>query len=185
MVCRVPELEEVTFMRTGFRFFLLAISLLLLGLPRAAWAGGDVYFGYSRLGSNAFNARTPGLNGWQAAAQVRFLPLVGIDMDVAHYGLGAADVVPRTTTVMVGPRVTVGIPVIHVFGHGLVGAEHSSNNGGTISNTAFAVGLGGGVEISFLPFLRWRTSVDYINAPSQSPSDASRYRWGTGLALRF
>lgn len=172
-------------MRTGIRISFLSISLLLLALPRAAHAGGDVYFGYSRLGSNAFNAGTPGLNGWQAAAQVKLMPFVGADVDLAHYGLGAADVVPRTTTVMVGPRVTLGVPVIHVFGHGLVGAEHSSNHSGTISNTAFAVGLGGGVEFSLLPFIRWRTSVDYIDAPGQSPGNASRYRWGTGLALRF
>lgn len=173
-------------MRTGFRFSLLAISLLLLALPCAARAAnGDVYFGYSRLGANAFHANTPGLNGWQAAGQVKFIPFVGVDLDVAHYGLGAAATLPHTTTVMIGPRVTVGIPGVHVWGHGLVGAEHSSNSGGIISSTAITLDAGAGADFSILPYLAWRISGDYINAPNQSPSTADRYRFGTGLALHF
>jgi hypothetical protein len=173
-------------MRTGFRFSLLAISLLLLALPCAARAAnGDVYFGYSRLGANAFHANTPGLNGWQAAGQVKFIPFVGVDLDVAHYGLGAAATLPHTTTVMIGPRVTVGIPGVHVWGHGLVGAEHSSNSGAIISSTSITLDAGAGADFSILPYLAWRISGDYINAPNQSPSTADRYRFGTGLALHF
>jgi hypothetical protein len=172
-------------MRTGFRFSLLAISLLLLALPRVARASGDVYFGYSRLGANAFNANTPGLNGWQAAGQLHIVPFLGVEADVAHYGLGAASVVPKPTTVMFGPRVTVGVPGVHVFGHALLGLEHSTNSGGVISSTAFSVGVGAGADFSILPMLRWRITGDYINAPGQSPSTADRYRFGTGLALHF
>ncbi len=175
-------------MRAGFRFSLLTISLLLLALPcaaRAAGSSGDVYFGYSRLGANAFHANTPALNGWQAAGQMKFIPFVGIDLDVAHYGLGAAAVLPHTTTVMIGPRATVGVAGVHIFGHALFGAEHSSNSGGIISSTAITVDAGAGADFSILPFLAWRVTGDYINAPNQSPSTADRYRFGTGVALHF
>ncbi len=175
-------------MRVVFRFSFLAVSLLFLALPcaaRAAGPGADVYFGYSRLGANAFHANTPALNGWQASGQVKFIPFVGVDLDVAHYGLGAAATLPHSTTVMIGPRVTVGIPGVHVFGHALFGAEHSSNSGGIISSTAITVDAGAGADFSILPLLSWRVSADYIGAPTQSPGTADHYRFGTGLALHF
>jgi hypothetical protein len=172
-------------MRISYCFVLLVSFILVLPCAARAASGGDVYFGYSRLGANAFNANTPGLNGWQAAGQVKLIPFVGVDLDVAHYGLGAAATLPHSTTVMIGPRVTVGVPGVHIFGHGLLGAEHSSNSGGIISSTALTVDAGAGADFTFLPFLAWRISADYINAPNQSPNTADRYRFGTGLALHF
>ena len=175
-------------MRIISRIALLLLPLSLLALPTAARAvgpGGDLYFGYSRLGANAFHANTPGLNGWEGEGQVKFLPFVGIDADVAHYGLGAASTVAHTTTVMAGPRVTVGAAGVHVFAHGLFGAEHSTNSGGVISATGVTVDAGAGIDFTLLHFFAWRVNADYIDAPNQSPSTADRYRFGTGLVFRF
>lgn len=175
-------------MRNSFRFVLFLISCLPLALPsiaRAAGPGGDVYLGYSRLGANAFHANTPGLNGWEAEGQIKFIPFIGIDADVAHYGLGAASTIPHTTTAMIGPRVTAGAAGVHVFAHALLGGEHSSNSGGIISSTAITVDAGAGIDFSIVPMLAWRINADYINAPHQSPGTADRYRFGTGLALHF
>jgi hypothetical protein len=175
-------------MRIISRFAFIVLPLCLLALPAAARAAGpdsDVYFGYSRLGANAFHANTPGLNGWEAEGQVKFIPFIGVDGDLAHYGLGAAGTLPHTTTVMIGPRLTVGAAGVHVYGHALFGAEHSSNSGGIISSTAITVDAGAGVDFRLLPMFAWRVNGDYINAPNQSPGSADHYRFGTGLVFRF
>lgn len=166
----------------------LAILLGILMAPMLAHAvgpGGDVAFGYSRLGANAFHANTPGLNGWEAEGQIKFIPFIGIDADVAHYGLGAASTVPHTTTAMIGPRVTLGAKGVHVFAHGLVGGEHSTNSGNIISSTSVTVDAGAGIDFRLAPFFAWRVNGDYIDAPGQSPSSADHYRFGTGLVFRF
>lgn len=181
-------------MRHHSRFSFLALPLvlpfLLLCVPAPAHAIGpsaDLYLGYSRLGSNTFNANVGGLNGWEAAGHVKLLPFIGAEADVAHYGIGADASVPRTTTFLFGPRVTVGAAGIHVFAHGLVGAEHSANNHGpfVISGTAVAYALGGGLDVRILPFFAWRFAGDYIRSPTQDPPGASHDRFTTGLVFRF
>lgn len=167
---------------------LLVVLVGILLLPISAFAvgpGGDVYLGYSRLGANAFHASVPALNGWEAEGQLKFIPFLGIDADVAHYGLGAAATVPHTTTAMIGPRLTVGAGGVHVYAHAMLGGEHSTNSGNIISSTAITVDAGGGIDFRLAPFFAWRINGDYIDAPGQSPGTADRYRFGTGLVFRF
>jgi hypothetical protein len=145
----------------------------------------DAFFGYSRTGSDAFYPHTGGLNGWEAALQIHLHPFLGVEGDVAHYGLGASSPVPRTTTVLVGPRLSVKALGINLFAHGMVGGEHSANSDGSISGGAFAYDLGGGLDLPILPFFAWRFSADRIDAPSQSPSGGDHARFNTGLVFRF
>jgi hypothetical protein len=147
----------------------------------------DAYFGYSRLGSDTFYPNVGGLNGWNAAVHIHVRPFLGVEGDVARYGLGADAVVPRTTTFMAGPRVTVKALRIGVFAHGLVGGEHSANSGGgvSISNESLVYAIGAGVDLPLLPFFAWRVGADRISAPNLSPSEGSKYRINTGLVLRF
>jgi hypothetical protein len=177
--------------RSFLRHIALMVLVALLAGPVAARAlgpGGDVYLGYSRLGANTFSPNTPALNGWQAAAHLHLFPFFGAEADVAHYGLGADSRTPRTTTVMAGPRLTVGAAGIHVFVHGLAGWEKTSNNGALptpVSSSGLAVAAGGGVDFRILPFFAWRITGDYINSPTDSPSSSSHERFGTGLVFRF
>ena len=148
----------------------------------------DAFVGYSRVGHEAFNPNVAGLNGWEAALHIHLHPFLGAEGDVAHYGLGADAVVPRTTTVLVGPRVSVRAMGINLFAHGMVGGEHSSNSGNSsphISNGGLAYALGGGVDLPIAPFFAWRFSLDRIGAPSQSPSSGTHVRFNTGLVFRF
>jgi len=167
----------------------VSLALILIGLtlfPAVARAsGGDVYFGYSRLGANAFHANTPGLNGWEAEGQLSLIPLLGIDADVAHYGLGAAGSLPHTTTAMIGPRLTLGAAGVHVFAHALLGGEHSTNSGNIISSTAVTVDAGAGLDLRLVPHFAWRINADYIDALGESPGGGDHYRFGTGLVFRF
>jgi hypothetical protein len=172
------------------RFGLFLTGILFVSTAAAhavSLHGHDAFIGYSRLGSDAFYPNVGGLNGWEGALHLHLKPFLGVEGDVAHYGLGADAVVPRTTTFLIGPRVTVGALGIHLFAHGLIGGEHSANSGSGvhISEGAFAYALGGGVDLPILPFFAWRFSADHINAPSVSPSGGTKARFNTGLVFRF
>jgi hypothetical protein len=164
-------------------------SLLLSVLPAAGAQvpKGDAFLGFSRTGADAFYPNAGGLNGWEAAVHLRIKkPFLGVEGDVAHYGLGADSSVPRTTTVLFGPRITVGVAGIHIFGHGLVGGEHSGNSSGAaISGGALAYALGGGLDVPLAPFFAWRIQGDRLSAPTQSPAGGTPARFTTGIVFRF
>lgn len=170
------------------------ISSLILFLASAATPATaaslrnhDAFLGYSRLGHDAFYPNVGGLNGWEGALHIHLKPFFGVEGDVAHYGLGANAAVPRTTTVLFGPRVSVKAVGINLFAHGLVGGEHSANSDGGvhISHGALAYDLGGGVDLPILPFFAWRFSADRISAPTVSPDNGNKARFNTGLVFRF
>lgn len=163
-------------------------AVLSLAAPAThAAAANDVFLGYSRTGSNTFYPNTGGLNGIEGSVFIHFEPFIGGEGDVAHYGFGASAGVPRTTTFMIGPRVTFGAAGFRLMAHGLIGGEHSanSNSGLPISNTSFAYVLGVGVDVPLVPFFAWRIQADRISAPSVSPASGTKARFGTGLVFRF
>jgi len=169
---------------------ILVISCLLLAVAPATAASlrnHDAFIGYSRLGSDAFYPNVGGLNGWEGALHIHLRPFFGVEGDVAHYGLGANAGVPRTTTVLVGPRISLKAVGINLFVHGMVGGEHSANgNVGThISGGGLAYDFGGGVDLPIAPFFAWRFSADRISAPTVSPSGGTPARFNTGLVFRF
>ena len=172
---------------SGRTYFLLATALLLCGACGAqSLHNSDAYFGYSRLGSETFYPNVGGLNGWNAAVHIHMRPFLGVEGDVGHYGLGTSASVPKTTTFLVGPRVTLKALGVALFAHGLLGGEHSSNSAGvSISGGTFAYAVGGGVDLPVLPFFAFRVGGDRIAAPSLSPSSAQKYRVNAGLVLRF
>jgi hypothetical protein len=167
---------------TAFCAFLAAVPASAVSLRN-----NDAFVGYSRLGHEAFNASAGGLNGWEAALHIHLHPFLGVEGDVAHYGLGAAEVVPRTTTVLIGPRVSVKALGINLFAHGMVGGEHSANSGNAsvhISRGALAYAAGGGIDLPILPFFAWRFGLDYIGS-TESPGGGRPARFNTGLVFRF
>ena len=167
----------------GLGLITMLITVLMCG---NAWAQGlkaDAFLGYSRLGANTFVGNTHGLNGWHGALNVQVKPLMGIEGDLSHYGLGADKNVERTTLLLFGPRLTLGQSGIHLFAHGLVGGQHSANQTGA-SGGAMAVALGGGLDVRFAPYLSWRVADDYLTSTS-SPSNAAHNRFSTGVVLRF
>ncbi len=93
--------------------------------------------------------------------------------------MGADASVPRTTTVLFGPKVSVGPPAIKVFGHFLMGGEHSANSGGApISGGVFAYAYGAGADVPILPFFGWRVQLDHLTRR------ASRLRRARTCGLR-
>lgn len=174
-------------MRKSILFFaLLMIPVAAAAAPGPQLHNSDVFFGYSRTGSDTFYRGTGGLNGWEGTLHVHMAPFLGGEADVAEYGIGSDDTVPRTTTVLFGPRLTVKALAFSVFAHGLVGVEHSANNSSSqpISNTGLAYALGGGLDVPVFPFFSWRFQGDRISS-TDSPSEGTKARFTTGLVFRF
>ena len=103
----------------------LALVFSMAFVPQAHGADkADVYFGYSRVGGNLYAANTDGMNGWQAAAHVKFLPFLGAEGDFSHYGESSSGFSQHVTLVMFGPRVTVHAVGFSAFAHALGGLAH-------------------------------------------------------------
>ncbi|MGH9616980.1 MAG: hypothetical protein ACRD28_09595 [Acidobacteriaceae bacterium] len=173
--------------------FALLGALVLLAAPaaQARRVKADAYFGYSHVGANLYEPYTPGMNGWQAAVQVRPIPFVGIEGDLSRYGANAGAGSQHVTLVMFGPRVTVHAVGFSVFAHALGGVGHLSSNEvsgfpATSSNsTSYA--LGGGADLPLFMGFKLRVTGDYLgnsNAPSSQYSP-SHYRIGVGVAYHF
>ena len=130
-----------------------AMVALVSPAAHARLPKGDLYLGYSRLGSNTFEySNGDGLNGLEAAAHLKTGRFLGVEANVSHYGYGASAGIPHTTTAMIGPRLTLRLPLIRIYAHALAGAAHSSADDRlstseiTFTDTQFAYALGGGVE---------------------------------------
>jgi hypothetical protein len=185
-----PEgIFSVAISKSFFKPLSLLVFSSALFISPVAFCGtvpkGDLFFGYSRTGTDTFYPNVGALNGWDAAAHLKLhMPFLGIEGDVAHYGLGANSSIPRTTTYLFGPRATVGLLGTKVFAHALVGGKHSANSGGPtpISSNGYAYMLGGGLDFPIFPFFAWRIAGDYTGVPAAGGTPA---RFSTGIVFRF
>ena len=165
-------------------FFALYALLVFSPAARALTPKADVTFGYSRLGNNTFASGAGSLNGWEGALNVKVRQFVGIEGDIARYGMGASASTPHSTLVLFGPRVTVGTAGVHLFVHALGGGVHSSNNTG-LSQGGLAAALGGGGDLRIFPGFALRLSADYLNGSSHVPASSSHSRMTAGIVFRF
>jgi hypothetical protein len=172
--------------RTTLAFIVLFLPVAwLISAPSCHAADkGDAFFGYSRTGNDTFYPGAGGLNGWEGALHIEMHPFIGVEGDLAHYGLGANSSVPRTTTYLFGPRVSIGAARVKIFAHALLGGQHSSNGSGTSSNS-LTVALGGGIDLPVAPFFAWRFAGDFLDAPTRLPAGGTPGRFSTGLVFRF
>jgi len=149
---------------------------VLLNSPAARALGPqfDAFVGYSSVGNKPFTSGAR--NGVQGAFNYQLKHFVGIEGDVAQYGLQTSGT--HYTSMLFGPRVTVGALGVHLFAHGLVGAEHDYNNSAAIG------AIGGGVDLPVAPFFAVRVGADYLVDPKQL-STAGTARISTGMVFRF
>ena len=137
----------------------------------------------------------PSLNGWEASVEYKPLKDVGLVADFGgNYGSlpnnsGGASL--HNNTYLFGPRVFFP-GRISPFVHVLAGAAHQSTGNPTTtiffpahSTTAFAIALGGGVDIDVTQRVRMRlVQFDYVGANSGF-SFRSEARISTGLVFHF
>jgi opacity protein-like surface antigen len=203
-------------------------AVILLGIFLAAGAaqaqiptGGNIFIGYSYSGGDvsatacpqicppgavAFQpaTRSAGFNGWEGSLEGKFLPWIGIVVDVSrHYASRDFTVVcflvpgtpqcppsPQTvhsniSTYLLGPRVSVPVGKFTPFAHALFGAGHISDSGAASnSNTSFATAIGGGLDYRLIKGLAVRVQGDEVHTRFFSGGQ-DHIRLSTGLDIRF
>jgi opacity protein-like surface antigen len=195
---------------------LITILVLPLFLMAQEAPKAEVFGGYSLLRNSGNN-----LNGWDAQGTLNFNPHFGITTDFSGNYHTVGSFSPFTGTVisanqrlynfLVGPRVSLAAGRVSVFGHSLFGVAHSSLGAGATlpiiggvstgltSANAFAMALGGGIDIPLTRNVALRAGqIDYLYTRF-SPTDAistglfsnslsghqNSFRYSTGIVFRF
>jgi hypothetical protein len=167
------------------RTTLLGLCLILLvpltavaqeEFPRAEVFGGYSYF---RANPDEFN-----LHGWNASVAGNLTSWFGVEGDFSGhygspsvYGFGIPMVDISSHTFMGGPKLTYRSGAVAPFAHFLVGAARAATGayGLTVSDTALAAAVGGGIDIN----LNERIAIRAIQA------DYLMTRFQTGPAILF
>jgi hypothetical protein len=156
----------------------------------------NVFFGYSYLNADTNGSGRLNVHGWDASAEGKILPFIGIVGDVSrHYSDQVVCVIAppvscppslngKLDSYLFGPRVSVSIGGVRPFAHALFGVAHTDTSGSFLSDTAFATAIGGGADFRLIPLLAWRAQVDFLQTKLLSNTQ-NNVRVSTGLVLRF
>jgi hypothetical protein len=177
------------------------VVLSCLTVLLASWANaqvptsGNVFFGYSFERTGSIGGANVNLNGWNASAEGKVLPWVGLVADFdSHYGSTpvACVVVPSGCSglanisehnFLFGPRVSFSAGKIRPFAEALFGAGHIKTDF-VGSNTSFATALGGGIDVKIIRPLAWRLQGDYVQTHFFG-STQNNVRLSTGIVFKF
>ena len=183
----------------------LAFVVIVFLLPVAATAQEypkvEVFGGYSYFQAN------PGavnLHGWNASVAGNITGWFGIVGDVSgHYGspkefgftVPYADI--NSYTFMGGPKLAARIGAVTPFAHFLIGAARAGTAafGFSVSDTALAAAVGGGVDIKVSSWLAIRAAqADYLMTRYQTHPDnhyrsyderQNNFRFSAGVVFLF
>lgn len=196
----------------------LALTAALSAQAQAEYPRVEVFGGYSYVNIDnigfGFVSRESA-HGWAASASVNFHKHFGATADFAEqfghtpvspaciqiFPLPPGCVVRRpgfsTNQVLFGPRVTARVDRLTGFGHVLFGLNRTRISSSTVAGftlqadteTQFALGLGGGLDINAGRRLAIRVvQFDYIPARRDRFSDSSwldHVRLQTGVVVKF
>ncbi len=125
--------------------------------------------------------------GWQASISGNFHENIGLVFDVGGRYKSVLDITTQLYEFLVGPRFTMRIEDGALFVHALAGLKYGriSGLGDTLSDTAFAIGFGGGADINLSDWGAFRLlQIDYI-ADRFSDEWNWNYRAGIGFVFKF
>jgi opacity protein-like surface antigen len=199
------------------RKFVIFVTIVLLPLVLVAQESPktEVFGGYSYL-RNSGNS----FNGWEGQGTLNFNRYLGVTVDVSGHYRNAVAFTPvtgvsltatqRLYNFLFGPTLTARFGKHAAFGHALFGAAHSSLSAGVSvpiiggistnvnSGTAFAMALGGGIDIGLTHRFAIRAAqLDYLytnfNAldalagglSSGTSGHQNSFRYSGGGVIRF
>jgi opacity protein-like surface antigen len=189
----------------GMRKVLLAVALFLLVPLIAAgqqeYPKAEVFGGYSFFRANPDDMN---LNGWNASVTGNLSSWFGVEGDVSgHYGsprvfgIGVPFVDVSSHTFMAGPRVSYRTNSVTPFAHILIGGARASTGafGITVSDSALATAVGGGVDINLSKRFAIRAfQADYIMTRFKTGSQLffsgfderqNNFRLSTGFVIKL
>ncbi len=150
----------------------------------------DVYGGYiyGRANSTALGlANDANLNGWNASITGYLTKHFGITGDFGGvYGnSGYPSIGARVHGFVFGPTVRFPGKKATVFVHGLFGGIHGSSSPSGISDTAFAMAFGGGLDLNVNHRIAIRVAqADYFYAHLFSTTE-NNFRYSAGVVFKF
>jgi len=175
--------------------FLSLFTLTLLLLPSSALGqDGDypkveAFGGFSWIEIDGVGGEDERFNGWQASISGNFHENIGIVFDAGGRYKSFGDISTQSYEFLVGPRFTMRIEDGALFVHALAGLNHAriSGLGDTLSDTAFAMGFGGGIDINVGDWGAIRMmQVDYIGTRISGLDEWDwNYRVGIGFVFKF
>lgn len=163
----------------------MKIQLLLLGLAMVCFSGtllaqdapeSELFVGVSGISNGEFSAAY----GWQASAAYNMTPNIGL---VADFGGQYKDSVDQHEFLF-GPRYNVRREKATPFVHALFGytRAHADN----FTNTKFAMGLGGGLDVNAGARLKIRLfQAEWIPIKTAGEWSFDVFRVGVGVVFPF
>jgi len=170
---------------------LLAIAALILiaaplvaqdEFPRAQVFGGYSYFNIDTSGLVGRKS----LNGWNGQATFNFNRWLGVTADFGGYYGKIEGVTTHDYTYLFGPTVTYRAERVAPFFHALFGGSHIGLSGGGASGSdnAFALAVGGGVDVPIKSFGIRVVQVDWLRTQHLN-TDQNNVRISTGIFFDF
>ncbi len=161
-----------------FTVILLLLSSSALGqdYPRMEVFGGFSYFSADAGTRESFY-------GWQASISANFQENIGFTLDSGGQYNTTLGITLQAYEFLLGPRYIMRGERFTGFAHALFGLEHARAGG--FSDTAFAMGFGGGVDVNVSDRIAIRAfQFDYIPVTSSGvwTHDA---RVGAGVVFKF
>ena len=165
------------------RLLLISTVLLLLTVP--AWGQDyprmEVFGGFSYFSADAGTRES--FFGWQASISANFHENIGFTLDSGGQYNTTLGITLQAYEFLLGPRYIMRGERFTGFAHALFGLEHARAGG--FSDTAFAMGFGGGVDVNVSDRIAIRAfQLDYIPVTSSGvwTHDA---RVGAGVVFKF
>src|SRR5262245_26170807 len=172
--------------------YITLISILFVAsvtsYAQGEYSRNEVYGTYSYLKADIDFLADESLQGWGAGYQMNFHRYIGFVAEFGgNYGSSQFTVaVPgriilantdtSLTTYLFGPRATYRTRPVNVYGHFLLGAGRNSAAG--VSNTEFAMAIGGGVDVNLSRRFAIRAGqFDYLPVHSDLPLNAGGSSW--------
>ena len=189
--------------RPGVALFFVC---LLPTLASCQVPSGNVFLGYSGYGRGPISSFSESglqlMNGWEASAEGKVVPLLGIVGEVSQYFAPSPHcVVPAAVPVsggtsycgslitdeenlLFGPRASASLGGVRPFGEALVGVAHAAASFGGGFDTSLAMAVGGGIDLSLDHQFAWRLQGDFVQTRLFGGAQ-NGFRISTGVVLRF
>ncbi len=182
---------------------LLPISIVLLLLAAPVWGQDypkvEVFGGFSYLDvivDDVFaGASEVRFYGWQANISGNFHENIGLVFDVGGQYKSVLDITTQFYEFLVGPRFRTQNEPITGFAHAMVGLVHARASGlsafplpgvgDTVSDTAFALGFGGGVDVNVNDVVAIRVFQTDFLVDHFADEWNWNFRIGSGIVFKF
>lgn len=168
----------------------MAVVLMVVSVPVLCqdYPKADVFGGYqyTRIDPGS-GISGENFNGWNAAVTGNINHWLGVTGDVSGAYKDISGVSLKQHTFLFGPTIAShSSEKFTPFAHALFGVAHASGSGfgGGTSDNAFAMALGGGVDLGMRNFAIRIGQFDYLMTRFGGTSQ-NNFRYSAGIVFRF